>query len=270
MLFREHAPRARKSRMYPLYRRLMLETGARADAIITVSERSRADIVEQLRIPPAEAAKVHKVFNGVSDRFRIDPRGAPPRAAFGPERPAAILYVGRADPYKNLTGLLRALDRARRMCEFPLRLTIVGPRDPRYPEAPRLASELGLDPIVKWAGFLDDENLLRVYREADLLVQPSRYEGFGLPVVEAMACGVPVICGNAGSLPEVAGDAAVLVDPGDTAGIAEAIGRVLTDEALARELRARGITRSARFTWERAAAQTLDIYRTAGNAGTQG
>jgi len=261
MLFPEHAPRARKARLYPLYRRLMLETGARADAIITVSERSRADVIRALRIPESSASKVVKVFNGVSETFRPPPGRGGGAAAFGPGRPARLLYVGRADPYKNLTGLLRAVARARGLCPFPLELRIVGPRDPRYPEAPRLAAELGLEAIARWTGFLDDGRLLAEYQRADLLMQPSKYEGFGLPVVEAMACGVPVICGNAGSLPEIAGGAAVLVDPDDVEGIAAAIGRVLGDPALAADLAARGVRRAAEFTWERAAAETLEVYR---------
>jgi glycosyltransferase involved in cell wall biosynthesis len=265
--FPEHAPKARKSRLFPLYRRLMIETGARADAIIAVSATSRDDIIEHLHIPAAEADKVHVVHNGVSSRFRpaaASPAGPP---AFSAARPARLLYVGRADPYKNLVGLVRALALLRPMYPFPVELTAVGPRDDRYPEAPLLAQELGVADMIRWSGYLDDDRLLAAYRAADLLVQPSRYEGFGLPVIEAMACGVPVVCSRAGSLPEVAGDAAVLVDPDDPAALARAIRDVLTDRALALDLAARGIRRAADFTWERAAAETLLAYKAAAQRG---
>jgi alpha-1,3-rhamnosyl/mannosyltransferase len=152
----------------------------------------------------------------------------------------------------------------------PLRLTVIGQKDDRYPEAPRLAAELGLGDVVRWVGHVTDGELLAAYREADLLVHPSTYEGFGLPVLEAMACGVPVVCGNAGALPEVAGDAALLVDPADPRALAEAIRRVLTDRGLARDLAARGLRRAAAFTWERAARETLEVYRAALEGGRQG
>jgi len=260
MLFPEHAPKARKSRMYPLYKRVMLEAGARADAIIAVSDRSRLDILEQLRIPPASAFRVRRIFNGVDERF-CPPPGSEDPVPPGPDRPARLLYVGRSDPYKNLTGLIRSLAVARVLCPFPLQLHIVGPRDPRYPEPSWLAEELDVDHVIHWKGFLDDEALLAEYHQADLLVQPSRYEGFGLPVIEAMACGVPVVCSNAGSLPEVASGAALMVDPDDVHGLAEAIRNVLMDGTLAGELVQNGLRRATRFSWQRTAEETLAVYR---------
>jgi len=125
-------------------------------------------------------------------------------------------------------------------------------------------------PAVLFPGFVSDDDLPGVYAGAQLLVMPSLYEGFGFPVLEAMACGTPVICSNVSSLPEVAGTAALQVDPRDTDALAAAMDRVLGDEALAEELRQRGLQQAARFTWAQTAQQTLAVYRSqmAGQAQT--
>jgi glycosyltransferase involved in cell wall biosynthesis len=173
------------------------------------------------------------------------------------------LYVGRADPYKNLEGLVRAFAKARAALPFPLRLVIAGPRDERYPQAPALVRELGLEQAVVWTGYLSDDDLLRQYREADLLALPSRCEGFGLPVVEAMACGTPVLCSTAPALKEIAGNAALTVDPDDVDGLARGMRDLVSDPELASRLSRAGLARAAQFTWERTAARTLEIYKNA-------
>jgi glycosyltransferase involved in cell wall biosynthesis len=256
LIFPDHAPRSRKARVFPLYRRLMTEIGARADAIITDSRASRADAIEHLRIPPERAGIVKAVYCGVSGRFRR----SEPRAVRSPGAPRSVLYVGRSDPYKNLTTLVRAFAEARQICPFPVTLTLAGAPDPRYPEARELAERLGIRDAVRWTGYVSDDDLVALYREADVLAHPSRYEGFGLQVAEAMACGVPVVCSNAGSLPEVAGDAAILLPPDDAHGFAREIARVLTDPALAADLARRGRLRAGDFTWTQTAERTLAIY----------
>ena len=261
MIFRDQVARSKKARIYPLYRCLMLAVGRRADAIITVSQASAADVIEHLRLSGAAAAKVRAIYNGVSEQFRTGPAGAgarPLRAA--DNRPRTLLFVGRCDPYKNLHVLVRALALVRQQCPFPVTLTVAGAPDPRYPEARQTAAALGLAPAVNWTGYLTDAALRALYGQADLLVHPSRYEGFGLQVAEAMACGLPVVCGNAGALREIAGDAALLVDPDDVAGLAAAIGRVLADPRLARDMSAKGIRQAAQFTWDRTARATLEVY----------
>lgn len=116
---------------------------------------------------------------------------------------------------------------------------------------------------VRWSGYLSDEALIELYRQSDVLVHASRYEGFGLQVVEAMSCGLPVICSRAGALPEVAGDACLLVDADDVEGFVSRIVEVLTRPELRRSLSARGLERAQQFTWRRTAEATLDVYREA-------
>ncbi|MBA4386406.1 MAG: hypothetical protein C0404_00390 [Verrucomicrobia bacterium] len=255
--FPQFVPKSKKARLFFIFKWVMRQAGLRADAIITVSNSSREDTILHLGIPDANAAKVRTIYNGVSDRFK-------PEGSRSFEKPVdatrTLLYVGRSDPYKNLTTLIRAIAEYRKMPAPPVVLTIAGSPDPRYPEAQQLASGLGLNDIVRWTGYLSDDALLKLYQEADLLVHPSIYEGFGLQVVEAMACGTPVICSNAASLPEVAGDAAIMLDPMDTAGFAAKIREVLGNPALAKQMSDKGLLRAAKFTWNRCASETMAVY----------
>lgn len=254
MIFPGHAPRAKKARLYPIYRRIMIEVGVRSDAIIADSRASRADVIKHLCIPASFENKVRAVYCGVSERF------CPPEPRTPNTEHRTILYVGRIDPYKNLTTLIKAFAEALEISPFPISLTVAGSPDPRYPEVVRLVAELGIERAVNWTGYLSDEELISAYQHADLLVHPSRYEGFGLQVVEAMACGVPVICSNTGSLPEVAGNAAIRLDPDDIRGFAEKIREVLANRALAEEMSEKGIRQAAKFTWSRTAQETLALY----------
>lgn len=261
LLIPDHAPRSRKSRFFFLYRALMAEIARRADAIIAVTEASRADCLAPLRIPAGRAGMVHAVPNGVSERFAPPANGvAPRRSPDDRTTPRECLYVGRADPYKNLTGLLQAFARARAGLPFPFKLVMAGPRDDRYPEAPELARKLGVSDHVEWTGYLSDAELVRRYQTADLLCLPSRYEGFGLPVAEAMACGTPVVCGTAAALREIASGAALFADPDDWDGLAAGMRDILTQPALAARLARAGLERAASFTWARTAARTLEVY----------
>jgi glycosyltransferase involved in cell wall biosynthesis len=252
LLFPQFTPKALKTRLYPVYKRLMVEVGARADAILTVSESSRRDVIERLGIPAARDRDIIAVPNGVAPEYR------PAEKKRGAEK--SILYVGRFDPYKNVTGLIEAFAKARKRCKMPVRLRVVGPADPRYPEAPARARQLGLDPFIAWDGYVSGEDLVNAYQDADVFVLLSFYEGFGLTVLEAMACGTPVVCSSRSSLPEVAGSAALMVDPDDSTQTAAAIVRVLEDARLAAELHEKGMRRAAQFTWTRTAAATLKAY----------
>lgn len=255
LLFPAHAPKSRKARMFPLYKRLMFEVGTRSDAIITDSRASARDIIRCLRIPESATDKVRTIHCGIANRFKPVDRPVGER-----DRTRTVLYVGRLDPYKNLGNLVRAFAQAEKSLPFPLKLTVAGSKDHRYPETPELAGALGIEDRVEWTGYVSNDELVALYQGADVLAQPSRYEGFGLQVVEAMACGLPVICSNAGALPEVAGDAAIMADPDDISGIADGLTRILTQPALAREMSARGFQRAAEFTWAGTAGETLQVY----------
>jgi glycosyltransferase involved in cell wall biosynthesis len=255
LLFPDHAPRSRKARLFPLYRRLMRETAARADVITTVSQASRKDVIEQLGIPAEREARVVSIYNGVEPR--------PATSSRGNRGPAQLLAVGRFDPYKNLPLLVRAFAALRRD-RFPdLGLRIIGPPDPRYPEAQETARREGVFAAITWSGYVSGEELLRAFGEADCLVQPSRYEGFGLPLLEAMMAGTPVVCARAGAMPEVVGDAALLVEPDDVGALAAAIARILDEPPLRARLREAGLARARSFTWTRTADQTVAAYRLA-------
>jgi len=228
-----------------------------ADAVIAVSECTKRDAIRFYRIPEE---KISVIYEGVNPRFRpADPETiAAVRARYNlPEH--FILYVGTIEPRKNLTALLEAFHHL--LATHDLRLVIVGKKGWLYEGFFRRLRELGLGDRVIFTGYVPDEDLPAIYSAADLFVFPSLYEGFGLPVLEAMACGTPVICSNTSSLPEVAGDAAFLVDPTDVCSLAGAMEQALTDEHLRSELMAKGLERARWFTWEKAAAKTLEVYR---------
>lgn len=248
----EFTPKALKTRFPFVYRTLMHEIARRVDTVVTGSESAKRDIVQRLKI--AEE-RIVVAPDGVEARYQ--PGGAKPSAQGGPK---TVLYVGRSDPYKNLSGLVAAFAQVVGEGGVDARLRIVGSPDTRYPEAGAVAQRLGVADRVDWAGYLDEAGLVRAYQEADVLALLSRYEGFGLPVLEAMACGTPVVCSNAASLPEVAGSAAWLVAPDDTAAAAAALKTVLTDPATAARLRAAGLAQAARFSWSAAAEAVLRIY----------
>jgi glycosyltransferase involved in cell wall biosynthesis len=227
---------------------------ARADRVLAVSQATRADLIAQLGTPPE---KVEVLYNGVERRFQPEPEPgerARLRARYGLGDRPYILSVGTLQPRKNHTGLIRAFSHL----ETDALLAIAGGKGWLYEQA---LAEAEKDPRrVRFLGFVDDADLPALYRGAKLFAFPSFYEGFGLPVLEAMACGVPVVCSNTSSLPEVAGDAALLVDPNDEDALAAAIQRALEDEDLRQKMVARGLAQAARFTWERAAHQLFAIF----------
>lgn len=230
----------------------------RADRVLADSEATRADLIELLGTPPE---KVEVLYSGVDARFHPRPEAGERerlRARYGLDRPY-VLAVGTLQPRKNYVRLIRAFAR---LPEKDIVLVIAGGRGWLYEEV--LAEATRFPDRVRILGFVEEEDLPALYREARLFVMPSFYEGFGLPVLEAMACGVPVVCSNASSLPEVAGDAALLVDPTDEEGLTAAMRRALEDEALRAQMRAQGLTRAAAFPWERAARQLLEAIRKTG------
>ena len=227
---------------------------ARADRVLADSEATRADLVTYLGTPPE---KVEVLYSGVDQRFCPQPEQGEVeriRARYGLDERPYVLSVGTVQPRKNYVRLIRAFV----SLKVEAQLIIAGGRGWLYQDI--LAEAEKHPERVRMLGFVDDADLPALYRGASLFVFPSLYEGFGLPVLEAMACGVPVVCSDASSLPEVAGDAALPVDPLDTGGLAEAMARALEDAELRREMTAKGITRAARFTWEQAARQLLAAF----------
>ena len=250
------------ARLRAVYRWCMRRAARSADVLLTVSECSRRDIIAALGLSAAEAGRIRVVHNGVDEAFRAEGR-APIRALSDPA-PRTLLYVGRMDPYKNVPALVQAFALARPRLPFPVRLVLAGPADARYPEAPALAEKLGAADAIDFTGSVPFARLLELYRSADLLVHPSRYEGFGLQIAEAMRSGLPVLCTDGGSAAEVAGDAARIVPLREDATFAERLAdnivALLSDPRELARLQAAGAQRGACFSWDRAAAQVAALY----------
>ena len=254
-----YAPHSRTARLKPLYRYCLRQAALRSDALFTVSERSRDDILRALSLPADAAARIRFVHNGVDPAFNAHDR-SPVKAAGDPSE-RILLYVGRCDPYKNVPMLVEAFAAARAAAPFPMRLVVAGPRDERYPEAENRARELGVAAAVEFAGPLRFPELVALYRRADLLVHPSRYEGFGLQIAEAFASGLPVLCTDGGAAPEIAGGAARVIPlSAGPAGFSAAMLALLLDPVALARLRAAGLNRSPRFAWDRAAETIAAAY----------
>lgn len=228
-----------------------------ATAIIAISQQTRDDLLEFYNTPPE---KIHVIYEGIDARFH--PASAEEiarvKAEYSPDRPW-LLMVGTLEPRKNHAAAIRALRILKRE-GYPHRLLCVGGKGWLFGQVNALVSELGLTNDVVFAGYAPDADLPALYSGAACSLVPSLYEGFGFPVLEAMACGVPVVCSNTSSLPEVAGDAAVLVPPSDYHALADAVRLVLTQTEYADSLRAQGIAQAAKFRWEKCAAETAALY----------
>jgi len=244
------------SRIHQTYRRLAVPRGARvADAVLTVSEFSKREIVSHIGIDPA---KIHVAYNGIDEEFH-----APGDGTRFEIPDSCILYVGAMNPRKNVGGLVRAFHQLKQSTDIPHKLVLVGP------ENELIFQEVDIDDTtdVLTPGYLTQDELKYAYTHADLFAYPSLYEGFGLPPLEAMACGTPVVAGDAASLPEVLGDAAEFVDPHDVDAIADGMARVLDDEERAAELVRRGHQKAAEYTWEGTADDVLNVLRSCATGG---
>ncbi len=233
----------------------------RARLVLADSESTRHDISELLGTPPE---KILVVYAGVGPEFQPVTAGetlAQVRARYGLDWPF-VLTVGTLEPRKNHLRLIHAF--AQLLPTHPdLRLVLAGGRGWLYEDVQAEVARLNLRDRVVFPGFVSDADLPALYSLASVFAYPSLYEGFGLPVLEAMACGTPVVCSNASSLPEVAGDAALLVDPADVAALAGALEQALADAPTRQALRTRGLAQASRFTWQAAARTLLDAYQLA-------
>jgi glycosyltransferase involved in cell wall biosynthesis len=229
----------------------------RAGHIITVSEHSKRDLISAYGI--AEE-KITVVYEAAAPRFRPQPSQvvADVRARYGlPER--YLLFVGTIEPRKNLSRLLDAFEA---ICADGLTdgWVIVGRRGWLYGDFFARLESSPVREAILLPGYVPDEDLPAFYAGAQALVLPNVYEGFGLPVLEAMACGTPTVASNASCIPEIGGEAALYFDPLDVEAMADAVRRLLHDAGLQGELRARGLAQAARFSWGRAASETRAVY----------
>jgi glycosyltransferase involved in cell wall biosynthesis len=224
------------------FRTMMPRSVRRADRIVAVSEVTRRDLIEQYG---ADERKIVVIPNGVDPEFSPE----------GPTREGTpyLLFVGSLQARKDPVTAIEAFSRV----TGELRLVLVGPDKGGGREARATAERLGVADRVEFTGHVGKTELASLYRGARALVFPSRYEGFGLPVVEAMASGTPVVASSAGAIPEVAGDAAILVEPGDPAGLAAGVAQALVDRA--RLVRA-GLEHARRYTWADSARRTVALY----------
>lgn len=228
-----------------------------ATAIIAISKTTRDDIMQFYKTP---AEKIHVIYEGIDERFGVAEREEVERVRqqYSPDRPY-MLMVGTLEPRKNHQAAIHAL-RVLKREGFPHRLLCVGGKGWLFGKINALVAELGLANDVVFAGYAPDADLPALYSGSDCSLVPSLYEGFGLPVLEGMACGSPVVCSNTSSLPEVAGDAAILVPPDNYYALADGIRLILTQDGYANALRAKGLARAAQFKWENCARETADLY----------
>lgn len=226
----------------------------RSRAIIADSEATKRDIGAFYGIDPAS---IHVVPAGYDcTRYKVGIEAEMIKRKYGLE--TYVLYVGNLFPHKNLRRLLSAF--ALLAQRFPHRLVVAGTRDPRfYPALEAETRTLGLEGKVVFLDYVPGDELPALYAGAEVFVLPSLYEGFGLPALEAMACGTPVVASYAASLPEVTGDAALMFDPQDVQGITGAIETVLANSGMRESLRQRGFERAKQFSWNRTASMVLEV-----------
>jgi glycosyltransferase involved in cell wall biosynthesis len=238
----EHMPDVMSARDRLLFRTQVPRSVRKAARVLTGSEQTKRDLVDRYGVPP--------------ERVVVTPYGVDP--AFRPEGPRReghyALFVGAIQPRKDPVAAVEALA----LTNGDLRLVLVGPEKQEADRVRDAVRRLGLADRVELAGHVEREELAALYRGAALLVFPSRYEGFGLPIVEAMASGTPVVATRAGSIAEVAGDAAILVEPGNVAALARGIEQALGERE---RLATAGLRHAQRFSWAETARQTLEVYR---------
>lgn len=235
---------------------MMLIAAKKAISIITVSQQSKRDIIQHLR---AEPEKIKVIYEAASPIFQPIPSEQIETIRRKYNLNQFILTVGSIEPRKNLTRLITAFAQLRSH-GYPGLLVHVGPKGWLCEDIENLVNRLQLKPYVRFLGYVPIPDLVALYNAAHMFVYPSLYEGFGLPVLEAMACGSPVITSNISSLPEIAGDAAVLVDPYNIESLYETMYRLWQDTTFTYDLIQKGLQRASQFSWERCARETLSVY----------
>ena len=253
-------PQFLPNRAAHLYARVMIRRALkRADRIITVSHSSQRDLVDYFGVA---SLRIEVIYNGVSRRFRPDvPEQERRRVADKHGLPSPyLLFLGSERPHKNARNVVRAFAEARRRAALPHALVLAGTLPKNQGRVEALIEALDLESVVCRTGIVHDQDMPGLFAGADAFLYPTLYEGFGLPVVEAMACGVPVLTSSTSALQEVAGGHALLVDPMDVDAIAAGIVTLATDAGKRAELAKLGLARAADFSWDKAAEATLGVY----------
>ncbi len=250
---------------YPGFKQRYLSSMTRrsvehADRVIAVSTNTRSDVIHFYKVEPD---RVVVVPNGLDPSMKsVEDPGALTAFRRKHELPEQfILFLGTLQPRKNLIALMRAWARLDPTTRLPL--VVVGAQGWMYEPILDEARALGVAGEIVFKGFAESRDLPYWYSASTIFVYPSLYEGFGMPVVEAMACGAPVIASNTSSLPEVAGDAAILVDPSNIGAIGDAIQALTDQENLRRSMRERGFVQASQFSWHRTARETASVYEQA-------
>ncbi len=245
-----------------LYFRTLIPLAVRqTERVIVISQSTKKDLIKILKVPEDKIAVTHL---GTSLAFRVvedQKKLSGIRTKYNLPR-QFILFIGVLEPRKNIPGLVRAFSRFKEGTNLSHKLVIGGGRSYGWKnkEIFQVIEDLGMDKEIIFTDFILEADLPALYNLADLFVLPSFYEGFGLPILEAQACGCPVITSNISSMPEVGGDAALFVDPDDIKELAEAMRRILTDDKLKAEMIKKGFENLKRFSWEKAARETLKVF----------
>lgn len=230
--------------------------------LIAVSNNTRVDLERSFDLDAYRVSVIHEaadpIFQKIEDTETLETYRR--KSALGGLPENFILYVGNTKPYKNILTLLKAFKLFKAALDTDYSLVIAGKKDRFHQTTFQTAKELGLLPHIKFVDNFMEKELPLLYNLAKLFVFPSYYEGFGLPPLEAISCGTPVIASNRASLPEVLGESAILIEPDDAEGFAKAMKDVLTDEDLRKQMSQKGIKQSKKFSWEKTAKETLNVY----------
>ncbi len=243
-----------------IFRETMPMILERADHIITVSEHSKKDLIRLMKVPEEKISVIYEAAETIYKPINKELAKARLANKYGIREPY-ILYLGGFSPRKNLVGLIHAFALLRKELPGPCKLLVVGRENPMVEAAKKAAVKTGCDKDILFAGFAPIQDLPFLYNGAELFAYPSFYEGFGLPPIEAMACGTPTIVSNCSSLPEVVGEAALSVSPEDVSALASQMHRIFSDSRLRQELSRAGILRASEFSWTKAAAKTIQVYK---------
>lgn len=242
------------------WRKLFEYAIKKAKYVIAISNSTKKDLVNLMGINPE---KIKVIYNGVADNFKVivdKELLVTVRKKYRlPEQ--YLLFVGLFSPRKNIAGLFKAFAILKEKYAVPHKLLMVGEKGWKYKSDLALVDSLGIAKEVIFTGYVRNDELPAIYNMASVFIFPSLYEGFGLPLLESMACGTPVVTSNVSAMPEVVGNAGILVEPNNPLGIAEAVYRLVSDEQLVKKLTSLGLQRVRSFTWENAAREMISIFQ---------